>query len=119
LEVGIEEMARLGGEEFGQTTTDAVLGLIPERARRGGVDRLQNAVRVVGADETQTVLNKVAVAPLALLEGVPGLLPGCGDLVERRALPIVDRCRRMLVHLTPVLSRTCASGRPKISATGA
>src|SRR5215203_4949938 len=50
--------------------------------RGGGIDRQQPPVRVVRADETQTVLDEVRVPPFALFERISRLLPGRGDLIE-------------------------------------
>ena len=100
LEVAIEKMACLGGKKFGQIATNPVLGLIPERARRSRIDRQQTTVQIVRADETQTVLNEVAVAPLALFERLLRLLPGCGDVVKRSVLRIADMRWRAPVRVT-------------------
>ena len=66
------------------------------------------------ADETQTVLDEVAVAPLALFERVLRLLPGCGDVVKRSVLRIVDIALARARPRDAVLARTCASWRPRI-----
>ena len=65
------------------------------------------------ADETQTVLDEVAVALLALFERVLRLLPGGGDVVKRSVLRIVDALARAGPR-DAVLARTCASWGPRI-----
>ena len=82
LEIAVEEMARLGREKFREVRTDAVLGLVAERVCGSRIDRQQTTVQIVRADEPQTVLDQVAISPLALFERLFRLLPGCGDFVE-------------------------------------
>lgn len=69
-------------------------------------DDVHELLRIHWLDDVveKTVLDKVAIPPLALLERVPGLMPCCGDLLERCVLTIVDTYRRMFVHLTLVLA---------------
>lgn len=84
LEVVVEQMARFGREKPGEVQTDPVLGLVAERMRGRWIDRQQTTVQVVSADETQTVLDEVAIPSLALFERLFGLLPGRSHLVEVR-----------------------------------
>ena len=82
LEVAVEQMACLGREKVREVRTNPMLGLITERMCGRWIDRQQATVQVVGADETETVFDEVAISSLALLERLFRLLPGCGDLVE-------------------------------------
>ena len=78
-----EEMTSLGREKLGEVRADAVFGLVAKGVCGGGIDGQQPAVQIVRADQTEAVIDEVAIPALALLERLLRLLPGRGDVSER------------------------------------
>ena len=102
LEVAVEEMAGFRAREIlTRFEPTPMLGFVAERARRRRIDREQTTVQIVRADQTQTVLDEIAISPFALLERVFRLLPGRGDLVELT--------RSLLRHAPPGAPGPCRS----------
>ncbi len=90
-------MARFGREKLDEVVADPLIGLVAQGAHRGRVDRLQTAGQIVRADETEAVLDEVAVAPLAFGERIFGLLPRGMELAQPYTLGIVSLVQRALV----------------------
>ena len=82
-QVVVEQVALVRREELAQVAADAVLRLIAERLSGCGVDRHDDAVQVVRADQSQAVLDQLAVAPFALEQGVMDVPPGGRQSFER------------------------------------
>src|SRR5262249_7406937 len=90
-QIVVEEVPRLRREELAKVPADAVLRLIVERVGGRWIDRQDVPGEIVRADQTETVLDQLAISPLAVVERGSRFLPCCDDGVERRRATIVLR----------------------------
>ena len=74
-QVVVEEIALIGREKVAQVAADAVLRLVAERLRGGGVDRQDGAREVVRTDQAEAVFDELAIPLFAVAEGVGELPP--------------------------------------------
>ena len=105
-QVILEKLPRVGREKLAQVATDAVLGSITKGAGRGGIDRKDVAIQVVGADQAKAIFDQFPVSPLAVVKRLIGFLPRLGRsfkngrvrLAERRRHPIGSFAAIVLGH---------------------
>src|SRR5919109_1595536 len=105
-------MAGFRGEKFDEVAADPVVGLIAQRSRRGRIDGTQPAGQVVGANEAETALDQLLVAPLTLGERVLRFLPGRRNLVDHAGRGRVT-VRRVFLVVTPVFVRHTPPDAPR------
>ena len=65
-----EAVAALFGHELGEGVADHLVAGASDGLRAVGVDREEDAMQVVGADHTERAFDQLAVARLALAQGV-------------------------------------------------
>jgi hypothetical protein len=87
VQVVVEEMPGVGGEELAQVVPDSIVGSITQRVGGGGIDGEKVSGQIVRADQTQAVLDQFAISPFAVMKRIAGYLPRRGDPVNRRGLP--------------------------------
>ena len=82
LQVIVEQVLLVGREELSQIPTSAIRRVIVEGIGRSRVDGEDGAGQVVRADETETVLNELAIPSFAFAERARRLLPCRSDALE-------------------------------------
>ena len=65
-EVVVVEHPRVGRDEVAEIPADPFIRRVPERPGGGRIDEQQLSVEIVGADQAETVLDQLTVAPLDL-----------------------------------------------------